>query len=306
MFWSQLQKLRILLLHDNPIARVEVIHSLAACGRLQILTLYDSPLALKVFIGHILCFLCIIYVLWLQWITIHILQRNYRHHIANTLWSLKALDRHVISDEEIIEDAVFKNTRFATLGKLFQVDVCPPYPKVGQLQSIISKIYECNTSWFYQPGATFEEELIGIRNVMSQVNRIMAHYCPVLIIQKNIRFWLTYRRYRLYIASQIWWVELFDYTESKLQSCHLIRGTSLRAASTIQKAWRKYKKIPQYTPADTGLEELLTPSYLPLLGMPSTPPSHSASLPAERNNQRPAKSHPSVTINQVSIILPVL
>ena len=30
-----------------------------------------------------------------------------RHHVVNSIWSLKALDRHVISDEEIIEDADF-------------------------------------------------------------------------------------------------------------------------------------------------------------------------------------------------------
>jgi len=39
---------------------------------------------------------------------------------------------------------------------------------------------------------------------MAKVNYVMAHYCPVLIIQKNIRFWLTYRRYRLYMDSRMW------------------------------------------------------------------------------------------------------
>lgn len=38
-----------------------------------------------------------------------------------------------MSDEEIIEDAVFKHTRFSTLGKVFEVDVSPSYPKVRQL-----------------------------------------------------------------------------------------------------------------------------------------------------------------------------
>lgn len=56
----------------------------------------------------------------------------------------------------------------------------------------------------FQPGATFETELIAIRNVIKKVNKVMAHFCPVLIIQKNIRFWLTYRRYRLYQESRLW------------------------------------------------------------------------------------------------------
>lgn len=123
MFWARLQKLRILLCHDNPIGRVETIHSLNACGNLQCLTLFDSPLSLKV--SNIAsCYLSRI----TQDKTF--LKKNYRHHVVNTVWSLKALDHHVISDEEIIEDAVFKSTRFSALQKQFEVDICPNYPKV--------------------------------------------------------------------------------------------------------------------------------------------------------------------------------
>ncbi|XP_067946225.1 uncharacterized protein [Watersipora subatra] len=183
MFWSQLQNLRILFAHDNPIGRVEAIHSLVACGRLQILTLYDSPLAIK---------------------------RNYRHHVVNTIWSLKALDNYVVSDEEIIEDAVFKGTRFSTRSKAFEVDLSSVHPKPR----------------------TFEEELIAVRDLMARVNKIMAHFCPVLIIQKNIRFWLTYKRYRLYTESRIW------------------------AAMTIQQAWRKYKNLPSPHESDLVGDEI--------------------------------------------------
>lgn len=50
--------------------------------------------------------------------------------MVNTIWTLKALDHHVVSDEEIIEDAVFKNTRFASRNKVFEIDLAPTYPKV--------------------------------------------------------------------------------------------------------------------------------------------------------------------------------
>jgi len=57
-------------------------------------------------------------------------QKNYRHHVVNTIWTLNALDHHVISDEEIIEDAIFKNSRFITQHRNFEIDLTPPHPKV--------------------------------------------------------------------------------------------------------------------------------------------------------------------------------
>ncbi|KAK1801008.1 hypothetical protein P4O66_004669 [Electrophorus voltai] len=53
------------------------ITGLSGCPRLSALTLYDTPLSLKV---------------------------SYRHCVINSIWTLKALDNHVISDEEIMED----------------------------------------------------------------------------------------------------------------------------------------------------------------------------------------------------------
>ena len=50
--------------------------------------------------------------------------------MVNTIWSLKALDHHTVSDEEIIEDAVFKNTRFASKNKVFEIELAPAHPKV--------------------------------------------------------------------------------------------------------------------------------------------------------------------------------
>lgn len=68
----------------------------------MILTLYDTPLSLK---------------------------RNYRHHVVNSVWSLKALDSYVISDEEIIEDAVFGG-KFRAMHQAFRIESIPQMPEV--------------------------------------------------------------------------------------------------------------------------------------------------------------------------------
>ena len=101
-FWSALQFLKFLHLHDNPIGNIENLQHLSSCLNLTILTMYDTPLSLK---------------------------RNYRHHAVNSIWTLKALDNYVISDEEIIEDAEFKG-RFSTLHPFLAIDLCPQNSQV--------------------------------------------------------------------------------------------------------------------------------------------------------------------------------
>lgn len=64
------------------------------------------------------------------------LKRNYRHHVVNSIWSLKALDHHVVSDEEIIEDAMFGG-KFATQHNGFYVNLCPPMPEVRIFTEIL-------------------------------------------------------------------------------------------------------------------------------------------------------------------------
>jgi hypothetical protein len=90
-------------LHDNPIGTIDTLHNLSMCHSLLALTLYDTPLSLK---------------------------RNYRHHVVNSIWSLKALDNYVISDEEIIEDAQFGD-HFCTMHPNFAITLCPPLRPVG-------------------------------------------------------------------------------------------------------------------------------------------------------------------------------
>ncbi|ELT97561.1 hypothetical protein CAPTEDRAFT_143173 [Capitella teleta] len=143
-FWCRMHKLRLLHLHDNPIGGIENLHYLANCPQLNILTVYDTPLSLK---------------------------RNYRHHTVNSVWSLKALDHHVISDEEIIEDTVVTG-RFSPLSPNLKVDFVP-----------IS----------FQDSA-YTAELMSIHRVMAAVNRVLAHFSPVHIIQRYIRGYLLRKR----------------------------------------------------------------------------------------------------------------
>ena len=60
----------------------------------------------------------------------------FRHHVVNSIWSLKALDHHVIADDEIIEDAIFSK-RFQALNPTLSVDLCPKEVAVGFLFTIM-------------------------------------------------------------------------------------------------------------------------------------------------------------------------
>ena len=97
-FWTNLRCLAFLYLHDNPIGDPEIVQSLAACSSLTVLTLFDTPLSLG---------------------------RNYRHNVVNSIWSLKALDHFVVSDDEILEGAQF-GSPFCALHPAFAVDLCTP------------------------------------------------------------------------------------------------------------------------------------------------------------------------------------
>ncbi|KAL5011315.1 hypothetical protein ScPMuIL_009866 [Solemya velum] len=136
-FWSGMRRLKVLHLHDNPLGKYEVLQNLATCPRLMILTLYDTPLSLK---------------------------RNYRHHVVNSVWSLKALDSYVISDEEIIEDAVFGG-KFRAMHQAFRIESIPQMPE----------------------DTTYDEELSLVQAMEALINQILAHHSPVLIVQRFVR-----------------------------------------------------------------------------------------------------------------------
>lgn len=97
-FWAAFERLKILYLHSNQISKIENLKNLTACPSLEILTLFDTPVSLR---------------------------SNYRHHVVNSIFTLKALDDYVISDEEIIEDATFANM-FSPRLKHFKLELTLP------------------------------------------------------------------------------------------------------------------------------------------------------------------------------------
>ncbi|XP_071200514.1 leucine-rich repeat and IQ domain-containing protein 3 [Salvelinus alpinus] len=140
VFWDSLRRLQLLHLHDNNMGTRKNIEGLSGCPNLTALTLYDTPLSLK---------------------------GNYRHCIINSIWSLKALDNFVVSDEEIIENWILP-LHFKTLCHNFYLNLYPA-AKMGPYQS----------------------EMRAIHKIISEVNRIQSVYSPTLIIQRWIRGHLT-------------------------------------------------------------------------------------------------------------------
>ncbi|XP_067845728.1 leucine-rich repeat and IQ domain-containing protein 3-like [Heptranchias perlo] len=98
---------------------------------------------------------------------------NYRHYIINNMMPLKALDNFIIADEEIIEDWP-KSDTFKALSPNFFIDL-PASPQISTLRS----------------------EMKQIRNLISTMNNILAHYSPLLILQRWIRGYLTRKKLRV-------------------------------------------------------------------------------------------------------------
>jgi len=137
---AQTPKLRVLNLHNNGIYRVQNLNNLIGLVSLQALTLYNCPITER---------------------------SGYRHHVVNTIWTLKALDHYVLSDEEIIEDAQFFNENFKPLSEQMRVNLCP---------SNISRY--------------------SFKKIFRHINAISLHFSPVTILQRFIRGHLTRKRLR--------------------------------------------------------------------------------------------------------------
>lgn len=153
-FWASLTELKVVFLHDNSISKLDNVHYMAASPSISILTLYDTPLSLR---------------------------PNYRHHVVNSLWSLKSLDNYVISDEEIIEDSSFGG-RFAPLQPCFYI----------------------KSSCFLTKENTYEEAIKEVNRLVAKVNGVQAKYCPVLVIQRCIRGYLTRARFKFIQDMRLW------------------------------------------------------------------------------------------------------
>ncbi|KAM9475734.1 uncharacterized protein lrriq3 isoform 1-T1 [Clarias gariepinus] len=139
-FWKNLKALQLLFLHDNDISVMSEIAGLSVSPSLNALTLYETPLSRR---------------------------RNYRHWVINSIFSLKALDHHIISDEEIIENWKLP-LRFRAMTPNLSVRL-------------------------YLPADMEADEVKTLRAIISEINRIQAAFSPTLIIQKWTRGYLTRR-----------------------------------------------------------------------------------------------------------------
>ncbi|XP_057552898.1 leucine-rich repeat and IQ domain-containing protein 3 [Hippopotamus amphibius kiboko] len=143
-FWSGLKNLKLLYLHDNGFAKLKNVCTLSACPSLIALTMFDCPVSLK---------------------------KGYRHVLVNSVWPLKALDHHVISDEEIIQNWHLPE-RFKTYNHRLFFNFCPALKK----------------------GSTYEDEIDNVNYIISKINEILAHNSPVLIVQRWIRGFLARKK----------------------------------------------------------------------------------------------------------------
>ncbi|XP_059122477.1 leucine-rich repeat and IQ domain-containing protein 3 [Peromyscus eremicus] len=143
-FWGGLKNLKLLYLHDNGLAKLKNICVLDVCASLIGLTMFDCPVSLK---------------------------KGYRHVLVNSIWPLKALDHHVISDEEIIQNWHLPE-RFKTFNHRLFFNLCPALIK----------------------GTTYEDEIKNIKQIISRINGILAHNSPVLIVQRWIRGFIVRKR----------------------------------------------------------------------------------------------------------------
>ncbi|XP_004634088.1 leucine-rich repeat and IQ domain-containing protein 3 [Octodon degus] len=151
-FWSGLKNLQLLYLHDNAFAKLKNLCALSACPTLIALTMFDCPVSLK---------------------------KGYRHVLVNCIWTLKALDHHVISDEEIIQNWHLPE-RFKTCNDRLFFNFCPALIK----------------------GKTYEDEINNIKYIISRINVILAHNSPVLIIQRWIRGFLVRKHFSTLFLSK--------------------------------------------------------------------------------------------------------
>ena len=110
-------------------------------------------------------------------------------HFFCSIFSLRALNHHVISDEEIVENLHLSGP-FQPLSDSFKLQLYKSYPAVSDWPL---GLYMINTDSFTSQGTSYKEELRGIYSMLLAVNTILAHYSPVMIVQRWARGWLMRR-----------------------------------------------------------------------------------------------------------------
>ncbi|KAG6933501.1 leucine rich repeats and IQ motif containing 3, partial [Chelydra serpentina] len=186
-FWEDMKELNLLYLHDNGIGKLDNVHSLSFCPNLIGLTLFDTPLSLRI---------------------------SYRHIVVNSIFSLKALDYYVISDEEIVENWKLP-PKYEPFSPSFFLDLCHAPRKVVPLPTSTRAAGSGAGRGMYWPRlpaanhgqwepqsakpadveATVEEDINVVKDTISKINHVLAHHSPILIVQRWIRGYLTRKRF---------------------------------------------------------------------------------------------------------------
>jgi len=154
IFWKRMKNLMILNVHDNLFENFRAVQSVSGIVNLVALTVYNTPL------------------------TVTTTPKSYRHQLVNSCMNLKALDYHVISDEEIIEHFVIpaELPRFKTKSKSLKINLCPT-PQPGLLGDDIA------IHAFGQ-----------IQEILTEIDIKIKHCSPVQIIQRYTRGFLARKR----------------------------------------------------------------------------------------------------------------
>ena len=153
--WARLPELQCLYLHGNQLGSLKMAGRLAALPKLVRATFFDNPLATH---------------------------QNYRHFLVNSIFSLRALDMHVISDEELIEGAKFP-AAFATLS---EAALLPLYGA--------DEIDEAAAAGV---PATLKSEAVQLRDRAAEImalNRVHHKLSPVLTMESAVRGMQARRR----------------------------------------------------------------------------------------------------------------
>ncbi|KAM9129899.1 leucine-rich repeat and IQ domain-containing protein 3 [Pangshura tecta] len=111
-FWEGMKELNLLYLHDCGIGKLDNVHSLSFCPNLIGLTLFDTPLSLRI---------------------------AYRHIVVNSILSLKALDYYVISDQEIVENWRLPQ-KYKPFNPSFFLDFCHAPRKEATVEEEINVV----------------------------------------------------------------------------------------------------------------------------------------------------------------------
>ena len=138
----------MLYLHGNQLGSLKTAGRLAALPKLVRATFFDNPLATH---------------------------QNYRHFLVNSIFSLRALDMHVISDEELIEGAKFP-AAFATLS---EAALLPLYGA--------DEIDEAAAAGVPSRPKSEAEQLRGLAAEIAALNRAQHKLSPVLTVQSAVR-----------------------------------------------------------------------------------------------------------------------